>query len=551
MIPQVTETIKANPKVQQAVMSAVAKLSDNKAITLEIIDQIINMFEFALKNPNSYQQLRQAAIQSGKLKNDDLPGKFDPALLSVAIAALYILKQRKSGVKNAFAKGGLAQAGRHGDSKLAHINPFEASILRAYGGSGSINPKTGLREYWGLGDLWESVKEVAKVVAPIAVTYFTGGTGGLASTLGSWLGASEAVAPALGGALLGGATSALTGGNAAQGALSGGLSGGLGNILGGAANNAFGLNLGEVGKSTLGAGLAGAFGGVASGRGALQGAAQGVIGQQLGNAVAGMAPAGQGALATGMRTAGNTFGNLMQSGASAENAAAGSVLAGLASGAMRPSQIAAARESDSTMQNTGSTSTGATPATGAAQTTATPGKSDTSWLSKAASALPLLALAGGAEQPPPGVQQAVSTLSPQQQEYFNRPSVKFDWQAMQNDANQSGASLAQYMAQNWHKIAGGQYNKTAPEKYAAGGLSIARLATGGGSGRADTIDARLSDGEYVIDAETVALLGDGSVKEGARKLDAMRKQIRAQKGKALARGKISPNARNAVDYLKV
>ena len=68
MIPQVTETIKANPKVQQAVMSAVAKLSENKNITLEIINQIINMFEFALQNPNSYQQLRQAAIQSGKLK---------------------------------------------------------------------------------------------------------------------------------------------------------------------------------------------------------------------------------------------------------------------------------------------------------------------------------------------------------------------------------------------------------------------------------------------------------------------------------------------------
>lgn len=543
MIPQVTETIKANPKVQQAVMSAVAKLSENKNITLEIINQIINMFEFALQNPNSYQQLRQAAIQSGKLKNDDLPVKFDPALLSVAIAALYILKQRKSGVKNAFAKGGLAQAGRHGDSKLAHINNFEDSILRAYGGSGSINPKTGLREYWGFGDLWDSVKEVAKVVAPIAVTYFTGGAGGIASTLGSWLGASEAVAPALGGALIGGATSALTGGNAAQGALSGGLSGGLGNILGGAANNIFGLNLGDAGKEMLGAGLAGGAGGMASGRGALQGAAQGVLGQQIGNAVAGMAP-GQGALATGMRTAGNTFGNLMQSGASAENAAAGSVLAGLASGAMRPSQIAAARESDATMQNTG-----ATPANGATQATTTPSKSESSWLSKAASALPLLALAGGAEQPQ-GVQQAIATLSPQQQEYFNRPSLKFDWQAMQNDASQSGASLAQYMAQNWNKIAGGQYNK-AQQNFAEGGLSLARLASGGGSGRADTIDARLSDGEYVIDAETVALLGDGSVKEGARKLDAMRKQIRAQKGKALAKGKISPNARNAVDYLKV
>ena len=36
----------------------------------------------------------------------------------------------------------------------------------------------------------------------------------------------------------------------------------------------------------------------------------------------------------------------------------------------------------------------------------------------------------------------------------------------------------------------------------------------------------LSDGEYVIDAPTVAALGDGSTKAGARRLDDMRKQIR-------------------------
>jgi len=38
-------------------------------------------------------------------------------------------------------------AGRFGDTELAHINPREAAVLRAMGGSGSINPATGLREY--------------------------------------------------------------------------------------------------------------------------------------------------------------------------------------------------------------------------------------------------------------------------------------------------------------------------------------------------------------------------------------------------------------------
>lgn len=38
--------------------------------------------------------------------------------------------------------------GRNGDSELAHVNPREAAILRAMGGSGTVNPKTGLREYF-------------------------------------------------------------------------------------------------------------------------------------------------------------------------------------------------------------------------------------------------------------------------------------------------------------------------------------------------------------------------------------------------------------------
>jgi len=40
----------------------------------------------------------------------------------------------------------LRSKGRGGDSILAHINPREAEILKAHGGSGTINPKTGLPE---------------------------------------------------------------------------------------------------------------------------------------------------------------------------------------------------------------------------------------------------------------------------------------------------------------------------------------------------------------------------------------------------------------------
>lgn len=43
----------------------------------------------------------------------------------------------------------LPKHGRYGDSIVAHINPQEAALLKALGGSGTINPTTGLPEFWG------------------------------------------------------------------------------------------------------------------------------------------------------------------------------------------------------------------------------------------------------------------------------------------------------------------------------------------------------------------------------------------------------------------
>jgi hypothetical protein len=72
---------------------------------------------------------------------------------------------------------------------------------------------------------------------------------------------------------------------------------------------------------------------------------------------------------------------------------------------------------------------------------------------------------------------------------------------------------------------------------------------GEGTGRSDEIPALLSDGEYVIDAETVALLGDGSGKAGAQRLDEFRAKIRKHKGRNLAKGKFSVNAKRPERYL--
>lgn len=77
-----------------------------------------------------------------------------------------------------------------------------------------------------------------------------------------------------------------------------------------------------------------------------------------------------------------------------------------------------------------------------------------------------------------------------------------------------------------------------------------RYVKGGGTGTSDDIPAVLSDGEYVIDAQTVSMLGDGSSDAGAAKLDKMRHEIRKHKGKALAKGKFAPNAKGPLSYIK-
>jgi len=53
-------------------------------------------------------------------------------------------------------KSKLKKLGRRGDTELAHVNPQEKAMLKAMGGSGTINPYTGLKEYhatWNVGHM--------------------------------------------------------------------------------------------------------------------------------------------------------------------------------------------------------------------------------------------------------------------------------------------------------------------------------------------------------------------------------------------------------------
>ena len=86
-----------------------------------------------------------------------------------------------------------------------------------------------------------------------------------------------------------------------------------------------------------------------------------------------------------------------------------------------------------------------------------------------------------------------------------------------------------------------------PVRRAEGGLT--RYFEGGTKGQDDQIPALLSDGEYVMDADTVAALGDGNNKAGAAALDQMRANLRTHKRKAPA-NKIPPKAKKPEAYLK-
>lgn len=543
---QILQIAQQDPRFSQAIQAMESGIKDFD-VPPESVDDFIQMLEMAVNNPAKWPEIRAAAIADGLADEEDLPTKADPVFLISVLVALYGLQD---GMKNPakFARGGLAKAaqklqaqGRHGDTMLAHITPREAMMLKSMGGSGSINPATGLPEYF-------SWKKLLKAVVPIALTFLAPGIG---TAIGSALGASAAWAPVVGSAIMGAGTSALTGGNIAQGALLGGLTGGLGSMAGGAASDALGLGLGKTGQAVLGSGLLGGVGGMATGKGFAQGAMQGVAGQAVGNILGGMG--GDGAFGNAINTGANQFSNMMTAGYDPKQSAIAGGLAGVVSGVTgmgqvkKPSDVVLNQmQNPNDIQGINVSSELNQPIQSSSPQTA-PVK-PTSFMDSAAKLLPLASMISSFQAPEP-VKQAVSQLSAQQQEYFNRPSVQFDWDRMQQDANQSGLDLGRYMAQNWNQISSGAYNTT---KLARGGAlsRIAGMAQGSGSGRDDTIDAKLSDGEYVIDAETVAMLGDGSSQAGAKELDRMREKIRSHKGAALAKGKFSPNAKSPLQYLQ-
>jgi len=92
--------------------------------------------------------------------------------------------------------------------------------------------------------------------------------------------------------------------------------------------------------------------------------------------------------------------------------------------------------------------------------------------------------------------------------------------------------------------------ETTRTQLAQGGLASLQqqMQQMAGGGQADNVPAMLSGGEYVMDADVVAALGDGNTEAGASALDVLRENIRKHKRSAPAH-KIPPKAKPAAHYL--
>ena len=616
MKEQILSIAMQDPRFQETITVVEQQLSGTN-IVAEDLSEAIQMLEYVVQNPNTYQEVRMAAIKDGLIDEDMFPPQYDEVLIISLLVVLYGMQDRLS--QQGYARGGLkvsgkqlAHRGQGGDRHLAHINDREAEVLRRMGGQGTVNPNTGLREYKGL-------KNILKIALPIALTFVAGPMG---TALGTSLTAGTALAsyaPVIGGALVGAGSSALQGLVSGQGLDLkniglGAVSGGIGGLAPGITDSLAQQfpNLSEGAIRAIAGGTAGALGSAVTGSDFGEGIVRGAIGQLAMPAVQDMTKRASEALFGGVQAAATPT--------------------GVGGGTMKPTPVSktdivfeegqfggktpfksAVLDSvqempiptdesifasqfvegptsqtdlpalDQALIRTGlydkatiaedftnipklatepkmpvDVGSNVDPYNTDAQLANNQGMlsnllpegvakllPDLSMTELGIGALGLAALSGLSEQDQMAISRAESSG------IFDQTTSQYDFVKMRGEANQRGMTLTQFLGSPFFRNDQSKYYLNDTMMAARGGIMDAPgYVNGPGNGRDDVINARLSDGEYVIDAESVSMLGDGSNAAGAEMLDDMRKKLRMHKGKVLAKGEFSPDAKSPLEYMR-
>jgi hypothetical protein len=218
------ELLSAGSEMDQAEVQEFLQTIRDAGLTSEDVALMRRVVEAVFGDPNNYPEVRARLLAEG-VPEDILPETFDLEFfvaLRMAVEEAENLSQepRPTGQEMPMdmplqmAEGGIvrlpqmtpiaremAAMGRNGDTMLAHITPQEAMMLQRMGGSGTINPYTGLPEFF-IGKLFKGlvkgIKKFAKstigrIVISVALGAFLGPMAtGFLSGMGVTVGAAAA-----------------------------------------------------------------------------------------------------------------------------------------------------------------------------------------------------------------------------------------------------------------------------------------------------------------------------------------------------------------------
>jgi len=405
---------------------------------------------------------------------------------------------------------GLASLGRHGDSMLMHVSPSEVAGLQQLGKMTGhklhTNPHTGMPEAFDFGNFLTNLLPMA---AGILLAPGTGGASLVASSLGE---TAAAAAPVVAGMATGAAVAGAKGDDALMGGLMGGLGGYGGGNIGG--------SLGKMGA--------------AGGYDAGSAAAKSLVGPQF-NATTGLSSAGipgpsmmttlanQTAPTTFAEGMGNIGSGLKQlasdpmgKGYDAFKAAGGSgtqLATSIGIPALQAMQPEPIDTTDEEAKRKAEENKYKDPITGRLN------------LAQSSPGLRLLATGGSVN-----TNQSSITAGGIQDLYGTNDNTKGDT-GLSTDGYGIGRLNNLAAAGSRAKAADTFYAMGGPVSFAQGGQNY---LNGQGDGMSDSIPAtiegqqpaRLADGEFVIPADVVSHIGNGSSKAGSKQLYAMLDRIR-------------------------